>query len=636
MRVFPTDQKRQYILVIAAALVIALLAELVIMIGQPRAEYSENSLSLVQSDSVSMTPYQYIVNGTEYRQNGGDPQLVFSGVDYTFDRVLISFAKPVYERPSVQLYYCTPDSGFSQEKSTGSKKVPFGASYIIMDVPKELYAQLRVDINGDFLLADVVATSDPIDITYGFTKPFRILRFMMMFAVIAVMGCALLWWAQKPKSIRRISGYELAFCAACFVFYALWAIAKPLNYAPDEAMRYEVHQFMFEHNRLPVGEELISHPWGFTYAHFPIVLCNQLGYVFMKAASLFTTGSFKLLVAARMVSVCAGTGIVYYTIKISRLMFRSPARFVMIAFVAFMPQFAFLSSYVNNDSLALLGTAMIIYAWALAGRYKWGRGSALLLAVGVAVCGLAYYNSYSWILLSIVFFVVSYYYQNRRDHKNFTKMLLFIVAVVVALIGFNFIRHVVLYGDLLGFKTRRYYGELYGIEALKPSVSQSPLELGVSFWDMLFGAPYYYAKTTWKSFVGVFSYMNVFCPASVYNIVRLLMWIAVAGLVLKLIFGIVQKKRVQPMKAMMVICMVISAGISIGLAVYKSYTGDYQPQGRYCYPAFIAIAYFVAKGIEAFITLLKRREHQYAVTAMLCTAFAALSYYVYATVYLPS
>ena len=64
------------------------------------------------------------------------------------------------------------------------------------------------------------------------------------------------------------------------------------------------------------------------------------------------------------------------------------------ALAGFMPQALFLGTYVNTDSLALLSMAMILYSWASyleAG--DWNFRNSILLAVGMAVCALSYYNA---------------------------------------------------------------------------------------------------------------------------------------------------------------------------------------------------------------------------------------------------
>lgn len=638
MRKFKIETKRQWIIVVVAALVLALIAELGVFMTESRASYAEDSVSLMDASEATLTPYGYNVSGNAYTQVLPDPQLSFRKIDETFEYVLVSFASPVYTDARVEVYYCPPGEEFTAENAIKQRDVPFAATHMVLQIPEGEYEGLRVDIDGKFALADIVVSADPIRVNRVFADAFNVLRVLAVFAVAATVGLLWLWWVHKPKTLRRLSKAELLFLCACFAYYALWAVSKPLEYAPDEAMRYDVTLFLFEHNRLPVGDELLHDVWGFSYAHFPTVLCNELGYLFMKAASVFMSGDFKMLVAARMVSVCAGTGVIYYVIKITRHLFRSPARWVMIVFIAFMPQFAFLSSYVNNDSLAMLGAAMIVYAWVLALKYRWEWSSAALLAVGVATCGLSYYNSYSWILMSIIFFVVTYWLQNRKDYKGLAIMFGVITAIVVAIIGYSFIRHVVLYGDLLGFKTRRFFGELYAVESHRPSVAggRSPQDLGVSFMQMMSDKPYEYLKKTWQSFVGVFGSMTVFCPDKIYDVMLWIVRGGIIGLAWKLIDAIIKKKRPHPKAIFLWSFMIIAGLISIGLAVYKSYTGDFQPQGRYCYPAIIPIAFLLTQGYEALIKLFKRKEHQYAITAVGCTAFAALSYYVFSTVFLPS
>ena len=165
-----------------------------------------------------------------------------------------------------------------------------------------------------------------------------------------------------------------------------------INYAPDELMRLDVNFFLFEHGRLPVGDELTHPIWGFSYAHTPTMLCNVLGYIFMCVMAPFSEEAIMLVIASRMVSVLAGVGTVYFVIKTSKMLFDTPSRWIMIILCSFIPQFAFLSSYVNNDSLAVFGSAMIFYCWVYVLKNLWNYKIAFLLVIGMSVCALSYYN----------------------------------------------------------------------------------------------------------------------------------------------------------------------------------------------------------------------------------------------------
>lgn len=436
------------------------------------------------------------------------------------------------------------------------------------------------------------------------------------------------------KSKYKLSRFELAFCIACFLFYFAWAAAKPFNYAPDEAMRYDVTRFLFFNNRLPVGDELLSH-WGFSYAHLPTVLCNQLGYIFTKLASLFTSDEFRILLSARMVSVCCGAGSVFFVLKAGKRMLTPPGKWIFAVLIAFMPQFAFLSSYVNNDIVAFFGITMILYAWVLGMQDMWNFKNTTLLGIGVSVCALSYYNSYAWILFSIFFFFAVYLFQKDTDSKRIRLLTAYIVVLVFCLIGYSFIRHLVLYGDLLGFNVTHYYGERFAEDYLKPSNRITPAKQGVSVFTMLFSPEYSWLRTTWRSFIGCFSYMSVWCGSKVYLTITIFLALGCIGAVVRFIIYLRKGQKCKTL-SVFYLFMIACAIITICLSIYNSLAEDFQPQGRYIYPAFPTLALFVAEGWEEFLGFIKDEKHHYAVCAMICTSFIALSLYVYLTVYLPS
>ena len=94
-------------------------------------------------------------------------------------------------------------------------------------------------------------------------------------------------------------------------------------------------------------------------------------------------------------------------------------RWLFAALAGFMPQAIFMGTYVNTDSLALLAAAMILYAWASYLREDWTWKNCILLAVGMAVCALSYYNAYGWILCS--FFLLLFYGITLQRRSSFTE-----------------------------------------------------------------------------------------------------------------------------------------------------------------------------------------------------------------------
>lgn len=609
--------------------VLIIVVEVSVFMCTTSVSFSSEPISVLENQNFTVNGYH--VSSVTYTPTSYDPGIIFNNIGKNARTVCINFVNRVYANPDYELYFSSDENFTAENVIIGT--IPFGARRLLLTLPAGEFDNIRLDINGKFSLSDVLVSEGNAKTTTQITRPLSVLRILVSFAFITSIFFIFLNWLRSPKSRRRLSGYELAFCIACFGFYFLWAISQGYNYAPDEAMRYDVTLFMFENNHIPVGSELLS-DWGFSYAHLPAILCNQLGYVFMKIASLFTLDGRLLLLAARMVNVVCSTGAVYYAIKISKLLLKTPARWIMIVAFAFMPQFAFLSSYVNNDSVALLGICMIAYAWLLGIKYNWSYKNCFLLCIGMATCALSYYNSYAWILLSIFMFITSYLYINKKDYKELIKHIVFIVLIMFLLIGYNFLRHLVLYGDLLGFETSHYYGELFAIDSLKPDFRQSIFEQGKSFVSMFTELNWH--NITWKSFMGVFGYMNVYCPRIIYLAISLFMLVGVIGLIVKLISFIKKRQKPDTLKLMFYLSTLLCGVITVALSMYNSYFTDFQPQGRYCYPAYLSLMLFITLGYDKLLQMFKKAEHKYAAVATVCTTCIGLSLYVFYFVYLPS
>ncbi|MBP3478639.1 MAG: hypothetical protein J6K03_04040, partial [Oscillospiraceae bacterium] len=604
------------------------------MVGQ-RVDCDGQRISLMDGN-YEYVSVGYSVNGNQYQQVSADPQIIFFDVDETTGYVLLSFGERLNRGVQAQIFYRAEGEAFSSENVTKVYDLPFASSNLIIELPKNEYDALRIDIEGDFILTDVQISQTPMDIAHTFEKPFDVLHVLVLFCFFGFVGWAFVRWYYAEKNARRLSAAELLFCLGCFVYYFLWASLKRLNYAPDEQMRFDVTQFLFEHGRLPVGDELLS-DWGFSYAHLPTVLCNWLGYFCMKIISVFTLHPRVLLLAARLPNVLCGVGAVYYTIKIGKLMFKTPARWIMVVVMAFMPQFVFLSSYINNDMVAFFGVTMIVYAWVLGMKYDWNFANTALLAIGISVCALAYYNSYIWILFSVIFFYAIYFRKHPGNYKDAAKYTAFIAGVVFLLIGYTFIRHLVVYNSLLGFEVTAYYGENFAIDALKPSNRFTMLELGIPLMTMLFDPIYEWLEITWVSSIGNFGYMQYRGPDIVYEIVTAFVAIGgVALLVRVVVVLLVRGRKPDPSMTLFWGLVALAAVVTVALSIYNSYTQDFQPQGRYCYPAFLSLVFFLAKGYEWLLSLLRKNEHKYAVVSAICTGFAAFSLFMFWTVYLPS
>ena len=145
----------------------------------------------------------------------------------------------------------------------------------------------------------------------------------------------------------------------------------------------------------------------------------------MRIFRLFADPGYSIFKIARMADVLFVTGAVYFVVKASGKLFpkekySKEVRWLFAALAGFMPQAIFMGTYVNTDSLALLAAAMILYAWASYLTEDWTWKNCILLAVGMAVCALSYYNAYGSAVFSSS--VLRYYFAEKKlFHREFVS-----------------------------------------------------------------------------------------------------------------------------------------------------------------------------------------------------------------------
>lgn len=437
---------------------------------------------------------------------------------------------------------------------------------------------------------------------------------------------------------------ELIFVALCGIYFFIWSITKDYNFGPDEYTRYAVPQYIFEHGTLPNGylEEIRNRLWGFSYAFYPTFLGPLLSAFFMKIVSLFTADSFALVVGARFTSVLSGTLTVWFLIRSFGRLFSCRIKWVAVFFTVFIPQVPFLCSYVNNDIICVCGSAMILYAW-ICGTFDGWRGkNSALLAAGIVVIALSYYNAYGWILCSIPVFFGGYALRkNIRNNRAMWKNAGLIVGIVVLCTGFFFIRNAVLYdGDFLGMRSLTESSEQYAIDSLKPSNRDTAANIGMSVTEMLFSDHWggrNWIESTGISFIAAFGYMQYFIPKWGYFLIGGVLVIGLIGCVLDTV-EVFRRKEAKNRKNILLLRGALLAAllIPIALSVWYSYAVDYQPQGRYCYPAFAALMFFWGTGASWWVkraslpASVKNIAAGISIAAMLC-----ISYCFFMKYYLP-
>lgn len=469
-----------------------------------------------------------------------------------------------------------------------------------------------------------------------------------------------------------------------FLFFLSWIL--PFNQGPDEEMRYLVPQYIYKHGTLPAGwdPEVRHELWGISYAFHPI-LPYVLGGWLMRLVGLFSDSQKALLMAARFANILIGMGFYWYVQRIAKKLFpRRMFRYFFIALLSMLPQLLYLFVYVNTDGIAIFSGAMIIYYWLVGMERKWDRGSCTGLAVGVAVCALSYFTAYGYALFSILLFVgtMAVFYR-KKGFKicagAILKRGIYITVLVFLLTGWWFVRTAVLYdGDFLGLYAPNKYGEMYAKEEFKPSNRESVQEQGISLEEMLKSEDeggMDWMRTTWRSFIGYFGFLEHPLGLDIYEIHKKIFALGFLGIGLQAALALLYYIRagtrrilkgatlgkaawLQDKEEGAVLTrpsfavdegkirganfwiLQISFGcciiIPILLSLYYSYCDDFQPQGRYVMPLVVPLMYFVAAGIQRFVTLFFRKWFVYIMMIPLFYGILHVFLGAFVSVYIPT
>lgn len=429
------------------------------------------------------------------------------------------------------------------------------------------------------------------------------------------------------------------------LYFAIYLIAtltialhQPLNDTypslcnpPDEHSRYKVPLYICNHGVLPTGfeEELFSANCKWTYGFYTLLPYIVQGYA-MRFVSLFTHSELALLYTARMVNVLIGLLMSYIVLLIGKKLFRDDRiRWLFCFLVTFLPQKLFLHTYVNPDSMCLLATALMIYGLLRGYGDEFSLKSCALLAFGVILCALSYYNAYGYIVSSILLFTAYFLKKEESrwhfDWKPFLKKGIGISVVVLLCISWSFIRNYILYdGDIIGLNTMKNFIESNGV------FRETFQSQGKSLFSMLFGTTFIGKMVI--SFISNYGSGTLYTWIIVYVFYLLLFAAGLAG-------AVFCRSGEKTSHIFFHINMIFCIAMPVILTIRFAYTVDYQAQGRYIMPGVIPLVYYVCMGLEKLPVWKKSSEKRKNATvtglmagivlSLLITVFVtALPYYL--------
>ncbi|MCR4651063.1 MAG: glycosyltransferase family 39 protein [Lachnospiraceae bacterium] len=399
-------------------------------------------------------------------------------------------------------------------------------------------------------------------------------------------------------------GLLLLVALACMMAFVL---VQPLGDGPDEIDRYKVVQYIYNHGTLPVGDdsEVLLEGYGGSYAFQPILTYIIQGYL-LRALRVFDLSELTMLVIARLVCVATGLTAVVYTWLIGRQLFEDKrVAYLFTVAVTMLPQNLFVHTYVNTDSMGLLSVAIVIYATIRGIKTMYDIPSVVNLILGISICALSYYNCYGVVLAAAITMIVYYCREGRRGIVELVSKAGIIIFGVMILAGWWFIRNGILYdGDILALKARQLCAAETALPEYNPLTRDTYYRLGIPLTTMIWGTDYY--TLCWKSFIAMFGPMRIPTSHYIYMTYKYLCIVALAGLIIprKKLEMPENREISQGDRSVITIMMLVSGLIPVVLALYYSYTWEFQPQGRYYLPMVIPFMLLMTLGMRKVIALI--------------------------------
>lgn len=438
-------------------------------------------------------------------------------------------------------------------------------------------------------------------------------------------------WEHLPHNLRRCSRWLLRQAryhwslVLMLALYTLAALTLLLNIpepgygdakvtAPDEGAHYIFNvQHIVEHNSLPVsGKDDLQAYASCTKNHVGIAPCTYSYTVYPGPnyiiSALFVKIFHKLgnpitsVQAARLTSFLSG--IIFILCSYAAVYAISKRRAIstlLVASVAFIPQFIFVTSYVNLDAhsaaiSAFLGLCVVKFL-------QKPRSIGWQIMLCIALFGLLPISKYNYFALGLAgILLIGYTFLRQRfTRREIGRFALFAVISFVLLASFWYIRNLVLYHDPLGQSFM-----------LKTMAEHAPLgrPYPTDFNGLNIANQRDFFTTLFQSFFFALGPMHFYLDSSSYNMLWLLLLLC-AGI---MIYNYTNKK-VRHFNWRTWGCVGLYGLIVIGtllVVLYNSLYYDFQPQGRYMYAILVPTILLLAYAI--------RRDNQNTIIAyLLCS-----------------
>jgi len=445
---------------------------------------------------------------------------------------------------------------------------------------------------------------------------------------------------------RLRANWDISLILLLFVALGLaYSVVNPLHEATDELRHYRFVRYIVANGALPVqgqepcrsqshhpplyyaagalltgwidtGRDICDNPpgnrfWAFRFAD--VGTDNKNMYLHGPEEAFPWYGEALAAHLLRALNVFIGAGAVWLTWLTGRTIW--PERRALAAggtaFVAFNPMFLYLSGAINNDVIAALSGAALLYACARLLRDPAGLSPRWGLIFG-ALYGLALLSKFNMAAAgALVAFAVTVVAWRRGQWRQWLQVGLLAALVTALLAGWWFVRNQILYGEPTGFRTLT---ELWGARDPSESLPLALQEL----------AP------AWSSLWGRFGFGQIPLPDAIYSGLAVVAGVGLLGLLLSLL-------RREPGQ---LLDRVFPALLALDVVLFFAVLFNYMlispagAMGRFFFPGLPALGLLLFYGLSGWPALLQPPERGLpalalaANGAMLALSLVALSGYL--------
>ena len=272
------------------------------------------------------------------------------------------------------------------------------------------------------------------------------------------------------------------------------------------------------------------------------------------------------------------------------------------------PQIWYVFSYFNSDAFSLFIVFITIYQIvkedSLLNRFLSETRQKIDIPSGVTI-GLLFYilftlkkNFYFFVIFILIYFVIKIFNKEFTNPYLLIKRLIFIFLVLFLMFSLRFAGDIYING-IDKEKKLNDCREKLAKTAYKPSTPMEKRmpglnikEKGVSLKDVLI--KYRWGEKSFRSAFGVYGYTSISASESYYDIPR------VVGLLFVLFIFWSSLFKTNCNTKLLLLNAIICSVLLIGAALWKSWTSDFQAQGRYFLP-IVAISGFLLYQIKGVL-----------------------------------